>query len=227
MTTNPTAVARLILDPSRTDAARVAVIGANPQFAADIITELTKDLANDSPEQYKRIPWIWRIAIECGKRNEPNQIRRVIDAALPKSDIAVLRDWQAVVLGGGIINGLSQRNLWPADRITEIIGDDKEMKSRWQHALDEASKMADNEKVPTGTRYDALRMLGVEPWSKRGEQLKKYLAKDTNAELQMGAVSALVDVKGPEATKALEDAAPNLMEKNRELAKMRKAKLSE
>jgi hypothetical protein len=43
----------------------------------------------------------------------------------------------------------------------------------------------------------------------------------------MGAVSALVDVKGPEATKALEDAAPNLMEKNRELAKMRKAKLSE
>jgi putative heme-binding domain-containing protein len=224
MTTNPTAVARLILDPSRTDAARVAVIGANPQFAADIIAELTKDLANDSPEQYKRIPWIWRIAIECGKRNEPNQIRRVLDASLPKSDIAVLRDWQAVAIGGGIINGLSQLNLWPADRIAEIIGDDANLKSRWQHALDEASKMADDEKVPTGTRYDALRMLGTEPWSKRGEQLKKYLAKDTNAELQMGAVSALVDVKGPEAAKALQDALPNLTEKNRELAKMRKAR---
>jgi putative membrane-bound dehydrogenase-like protein len=225
MTTNPVAIAQLILDPSRSDAARTAVIGANPQFAADIIAELTKDLPDDLTVEYKRIPWIWRVAIECGKRNEPTQIRRVIDVSLPKAG-APLRDWEAVVLGGGIINGVSQLNLWPGDRISEIIGDDVDLKSRWQHALDEASTMADNEKVHTGTRYDALRMLGVESWSKRGEQLKKYLTKDTNAELQMGAVSALVDVKGDEATKALEDALPNFTEKNRELAQMRKAKVA-
>ncbi|HTL29307.1 MAG TPA: hypothetical protein VL282_08800, partial [Tepidisphaeraceae bacterium] len=223
MTTNPPAIARLILDPNRTDAARTAAIKANPQFAGDIIAELTKDLPAAAPEEYKRIPWIWRAAIDCGKRNEPGQVKHVLDVSLPKTD-QPLRDWQAVVIGGGLINGLSQLNLWPSDRISEIIGDDADLKSRWQRALDLASAIADDEKVPNGTRYDALRMLGAQPWSKRGAQLSKYLAKETNAELQMGAVSALVDVKGPEATKALEESLPNLTEKNRELARMRKAK---
>jgi hypothetical protein len=77
--------------------------------------------------------------------------------------------------------------------------------------------MADNEKTPPGTRYDALRMLGVEPWEKRGQQLARYLEHD-NAELQMGAVSGLSDMKSPNAAKALEAALPALTESNRKLA---------
>ena len=61
--------------------------------------------------------------------------------------------------------------------------------------------MADDDKVPSGTRYDALRVLGVEPWEKRGAQLVRYLG-NKNAELQMGAVSGLGDVHSPEAAKA-------------------------
>ena len=220
MTRNPAEVARLLLDPNRSAAARAAAINANPQFAADIIAELTKDLAPNTPEEYKRIPWIWRVAIECGKRNDAGQIRRVLDVSLPKAD-APLHDWQAVVIGGGIINGISQQNLWPAERIMEILADDADLKSRWQRSLDLASAMADNEKIPAGTRYDALRMLGVEPWPKRGQQLTKYLAKDTHAELQMGAVSAVADVNAPEAVEALITALPNLTDANRQIALQR------
>jgi hypothetical protein len=60
-------------------------------------------------------------------------------------------------------------------------------------------------------------MLGVEPWEKRGGQLVRYLAH-ANAELQMGAVSGLCDVKSPRAAAALKDALPKLTENNRKLA---------
>ena len=78
--------------------------------------------------------------------------------------------------------------------------------------------MADDEKVHKGTRYDALRMLGVEPWDKRGAQLAKYLGKDVNGELQMGAVSGLGDVRHAAATDALIAALPHLTDGNRKLA---------
>ena len=78
--------------------------------------------------------------------------------------------------------------------------------------------MSDNEKVPTPTRYDALRMLGVEPWAKRGEQLTRYLAKGTHPELQQGAVSGTADVNDPAATAALIKSFPDLTPDNRTLA---------
>ena len=78
--------------------------------------------------------------------------------------------------------------------------------------------MTDDPKVPTGTRYDALRMLGMESWEKRGAQLLRYLPKDINAELQMGAVSALGDLSSPESTAALIAALDHLKGHNRELA---------
>jgi putative membrane-bound dehydrogenase-like protein len=213
----PAAVAAVILDPSKSNAAREAAINANPQFAAELIVELTRDLApDDAKTEYQRIPWIWRVAIAAGKRNDAPTLKKMLDASLPRKD-EPLRDWQAVVVGGGIINGISQQGAWPGDRIAEIIGDDANLQSRWQRVVDLSSAMADNEKTPPGTRYDALRMLGVESWEKRGEQLEKYLKHD-NAELQMGAVSGLSDVKSPEAAKALEAALPALTENNRKLA---------
>jgi putative membrane-bound dehydrogenase-like protein len=212
----PAAVAAVILDPAKSTAAREVAVTANPQFSADLIVELTRDLTAGTPDEYKRIPWIWRVAIAAGKRNDAAMLKKMLDVSLPKSD-EPLRDWQAVVVGGGIINGISQQGAWPGDRLLEIIGDDADLKSRWQRALDLASTMTDNEKTPPGTRYDALRMLGVEPWEKRGEQLARYL-KNENAELQMGAVSGLADVKSPEASSALKAALPTLTEKNRNLA---------
>ena len=38
-------------------------------------------------------------------------------------------------------------------RITDVIRDDAAMRKRWQRAMELASTMADDEKVPAGTRY--------------------------------------------------------------------------
>ncbi|HVK58635.1 MAG TPA: hypothetical protein VM735_07640, partial [Candidatus Kapabacteria bacterium] len=210
-------VARFILDSTRTEDSRETAVKANPQFSATLIAEMTRDLVPGTPEEYVRIPWIWRVAIACGRRNDAGPIKAVLAASLPKQD-EPLRDWQAVVIGGGIINGISQRGVSPAPRIEEIIGADRALKGRWNRALQLAATMADNPGVQNGTRYDALRMLGVEPWDKRGGQLAQYLSKDINAELQMGAVSGLVDMHSRAADQALIAALSALTEHNRNLA---------
>ena len=209
-------VARFIMDKSNSNAAREAAVNSNPQFAPELIAEMTRDLP-PGPVEYERIPWIWRVSIAAGKRNQGPQLKKILDVSLPR-DGEPLRDWQAVVIGGGVINGLTLVNVWPGERVPEILGDDGALKARWQRALDLASPMTDDEKTPKGTRYDALRMLGVEPWDKRGEQLVRYLGRDVHAELQMGAVSGAGDVKDPRATAALIAALPGLTEGNRKLA---------
>jgi len=214
---DPVSIARFLLDPAQPDNAREAVIAANPQYAADFIAEMTRDLPPDAATEYARIPWIWRVAISCGKRNDPAQMRRVLEVSLPARD-EPLRHWQAVVLGGGLINGLSQRGVWPAKAMLDLCDDDEALLKRWRHALDLAAAMTDDTDVPSGTRYDALRMLGMEPWEKRGDQLARYLARGTHGELQMGAVSALGDVQAPQATASLVKALNWLEGGNRDLA---------
>jgi hypothetical protein len=209
-------VARFIMDKSNSNAAREAAVNSNPQFAPELIAEMTRDLPA-GPVEYERIPWIWRVSIAAGKRNQAPQLKRILDVSLPRGG-EPLRDWQAVVIGGGVINGLTQAGVWPAERVAEIIGDDAALKARWSRALDLSSAMADDEKVPKGTRYDALRMLGVEPWDKRGEQLARYFGKTVHAELQMGAVSGVGDVRDARATAALIAALPGLTDGNRKLA---------
>ena len=66
----------------------------------------------------------------------------------------------------------------------------------------EAVAMTDNEKVPTGTRYDALRMLGATDWETNGPKLAGYLGH-THAELQMGAVSGLADIASSASARAM------------------------
>jgi hypothetical protein len=114
--------------------------------------------------------------------------------------------------------GASQRGHWPVTRIAEIFGDDDALKARWARALQLLSAMADNDKVPTPTRYDALRMLACEPWEKRGAQLTRYLVKGTHEELQAGAVGGVGDVDAPGATDALISALPHLTGNNRNAA---------
>lgn len=211
------AVARFILDAKQNDAAREKAIQINPQFAAKLIGEMTRDLSGNSKEEYARIPWIWRVAIACGKRNDAAQIAATLDMALPQPN-EPLRHWQAVVIGGGIINGVSQRDLWPGDCINEILKSREALKARWTRTLELAQQMTDDESVPTGTRYDALRMIALLPWEQTGKQLARYLAKGTNAELQMGAVSGLVDMKFPQAAKVIVNALSDLEPANRNLA---------
>ena len=173
--------------------------------------------ANDAKEEYRRIPWIWRVAIAAGRVNDAKVVGALIEVSLPKKSEA-LRDWQAVVLGGGVINGISLEGKWPGKRLAELIRDNPELERRWAETVKLSHAMADAEKVPTGTRYDALRIVALDEWKRAEPRLIPYLAKTANAELQQGAVSGLVDVDDAGATAVLVKALPDLTAGNRKFA---------
>jgi HEAT repeat protein len=77
--------------------------------------------------------------------------------------------------------------------------------------------MADDASVPKGTRYDALRILGTQPFESSGPQLIRYL-KSKSVDLQMGAVSGLGDVEHHRATAALLAEFGSYVPVNRDLA---------
>lgn len=206
-----------LLDDKITGVKRQELINQNPKLAAEIIAGLTDELTPGTAEEYRRIPWIWRMAILTGKRNDTDEIRAVLTEALPQPN-QPLHDWRAVVIGGGIINGISHEGIWPAPRLQEILKDQAALTIRWEMALVEAAKLADNERIPPGTRYDALRMIALDRWDRRGGQLEKYVAAGVHPELQMGAVSGLVDVNEPAATALLIAGMPHFVDHNRELA---------
>lgn len=211
------AISARLLDDKLPADERQALIEQHQDLAAELVAAMTDDLpADEANEEYRRIPWIWRVAIAAGKRNDERELRDLMEVSLPKP-ADKLRDWQAVVLGGGVINGLSLQGKWPAERIGDLLGGNEPLVARWQHALDEAATMADDEQIKPGTRYDALRMIALDPKPRRLEQLAKYLAHD-NAELQMGAVSGLSDVQGPEAAGLLVRNFSRLTQRNRSLA---------
>lgn len=209
-------LARKLIDDSLPTDQREALVENWPQDGGQMIRALTFDMPDDDVEQYRRIPWIWRIAIAGGKRNKTAELLEILDVSLPQLD-QPLTDWQAVVLGGGLINGLSQTGDWPLDRVLRMISGNGPLESRWNQAIVQASAMSDDAEVRAGTRYDALRMIAIAPWADHGEQLAGYLTDD-NAELQMGAVSGLSDMPAAEAGQAIIAAVSNLNEHNRALA---------
>src|SRR5262249_13224972 len=75
-----------------------------------------------------------------------------------------------------------------------------------------------NEKIPTGTRYDALRIVALDNWKDAKPRLTKYLARTAHAELQQGAVSGLVDVEDTGADAILVMGLPDLTTGNRKFA---------
>ena len=188
---------RLILDATKSNAEREKTIADGTVDPGRLIAALARDLEPGTPEEYVRIPWIWRVAVAAGKRNQLPEMRSVLDASLPKVN-EPLREWQAVVIGGGVVNGISQSGAWPGDRLAELLRDEKDLNARWRRVPDLAAAMAADERVKPGTRYDALRILGVESWAGRGALLTKYLAEGTEAEVQQGAIGALSDMKGSE-----------------------------
>lgn len=207
-----------LLDDSRPAADRQQRLENSLERPVALLEAMLRDLpANDPAEQYRRIPWIWRVSIATARENDREQLTAMLRLALP-ADNAPLHDWQAVVLGDGLINGLSQTGIWPHERIATLIGNDRELRRRWLHAIQSAVTMSDDASVKSGTRYDALRMVAMRGWSESGPQLVRYLKQSGNAELQMGAVSGLVDVPDPPATSALIAALPHLNDRNRQLA---------
>jgi len=210
-------IAKQMLDEAKPRAEREALVSAHLDRAAELIAAMADGLGRDIDEEYRRIPWIWRVAIAVGKQNRTEPLRDVLRASLPRTS-EPLADWQAVVIGGGLINGISQAGAWPHERFAELIGNDRDLRDRWQHAAVAAIVMSDNEKVRAGTRYDALRMVALLGWNRSGAQLVRYLPADVHAELQMGAVSGLVDVPDPPATDALVQHLAGLAPRNRDLA---------
>lgn len=181
------------------------------------ITKLLDGLAVGKPEEYERIPAIWEFAIAAARRNETGELVRLLELSLPDKG-EPLADWQAVVIGGGLINGVSQVGEWPARRMVELVKDRRDLQEKWERAIVLADAMADNEKIKTGTRYDALRFLGASDWDKYGKKLVRYLQADVDAELNMGAVSGLSDMEVAGVIQPLIDALPRLNDENRKLA---------
>ena len=205
--------AAVMLDEKQTPEERNKVIAANNDRPGELIAEMVKGLGDDSVEEYRRIPWIWRVSIAAGKRNDAAQLKSVLNTSLP-TEGAPLRDWQAVVIGGGVINGITQAGGWPKVRVEQIIADDDGLKRRWNWALEKSVGLANDAKVNHGTRYDALRIIPMLGWERSAPQLRNYLGKETHAELQMGAVSGCGDIDDPRAAAVLIEYLPGLDARN-------------
>lgn len=206
-----------ILDDRISANKRQDLIKRHPELAGELIGGLTDQLTPGTPEEYRRIPWIWQIAIEAGRRNDPVIIRAVLEEALPDPN-QPLHDWRAAVIGGGIISGASQQGLWPLERMEEILLDQPQLSLRWQMAMKEAADLVEDEKEPVGARYDALRMLGLGTWDRYGPQITRYLQPGVHPDLQRGAIGALSDMDHASAVSALIQGLGHYSEKNRQLA---------
>jgi putative membrane-bound dehydrogenase-like protein len=211
-------LAHEILDETRPAQRREAIVAEHPKLAAELVTAMAAGLTEaDEEEEYRRIPWIWRVAISAGRRTDAAQLKPLLEASLPQAG-EPLADWQAVVIGGGVINGVSQTGRWPGEILDESLKGDEMLAGRWARAIELASTMADNAKVRPGTRYDALRMVALAPWERCGAQLRKYLAEGVHDELQMGAISGLADVRSPQVGPLLLSRIGGYSPQNRELA---------
>jgi hypothetical protein len=201
--TDASVLARQILDDSRPEADRKRIIADNPRLSLPLLKALVADMpAADSKEEYRRIPWIWRVTVAAGKRDQVEELKPIVDFCVPPLN-EPLRDWQAVVLGGGVINGIGLSGGWPDEQIRAIVAGNPDLIQRWKRLLKEAAVMADNQKVFKGTRYDALRILGVDTWNHRGAQLLRYLVKGVDDELQQGAIGGLSDMRSPCVAQAI------------------------
>lgn len=211
------AIAKQLLDDPMPGPQKSALLQKHLHQAPALVVALTKDLSNDSKEEYRRIPWIWRVAIGAARQNQTEVLHQLLLASLPKGN-EPLRDWQAVVIGGGIINGISLNGQWPHQRMLELFHTSPPALARYHRALSLAYAMADDANVPTGTRYDALRMIALDPWAKSQKTLTKYLAKGIHDELQMGAISGLSDVDEPAVAGLLLSHISHFTPGNRQLA---------
>ncbi|MCA9004854.1 MAG: c-type cytochrome [Planctomycetaceae bacterium] len=181
------------------------------------IKSLVAEVKVGTPDEYRNIPEIWRTAIAVGKRNQAEELMRLLEVSLPDQNQS-LECWQAVVIGGGVINGITIAGDWPRSRVESLLKDKPDLTVRWKQALQWAVKMADDPDVKGGTRYDALRMVAMLDYDVCQKQLKRYLSDAGHTELQMGAVSGIGDVDDAAATEDLIESLPVLTARNQKIA---------
>jgi hypothetical protein len=210
----PETIAAALLDDRQDRKLREALARDVAPRAVDVVKALAAGLPDDEAEEYRRIPWIWRVAVAAGRAKDDVALRRLLDGAMPREG-EPMRDWQAVVLGGGVVMGLSQAGAWPRDVIAVWLAEDATRATLWARSLDLAVVMSDNTAVRAGTRYDALRMLAVLPWDRVGSQLTRYLAAGVDAEVQAGAIGGLADLQDDRVADALVQHASTLAPENR------------
>jgi hypothetical protein len=104
----PKELASWLLNDSLPASDRDAAITAALPQAEQILPLLIAGLPNTtgSAEEYRRIPWIWRLSVASAKNGNKSQIQSLLLLALPAPD-SPLQHWQAVVIGGGLINGVT------------------------------------------------------------------------------------------------------------------------
>jgi hypothetical protein len=214
------AIAQQLLDDNRPANERKKIVADNPHLSLELIKAMVADLPpRDLKEEYRRIPWIWRVAVEAAKRNDVSEMKPIVEFTLPRNS-EPLRDWQAVVMGGGIVNGIGLVGVWPDEQLEKMVADDPGLRARWQRSLELASAMADNSDVFNGTRYDALRIIGVDSWDRRGAQLCRYLkkGKGIDNELVQGAIGGLGTMRSPHVAAAILAEYPHYNAENRGFA---------
>jgi len=183
-----------LLDAAVPEREREKLIDANTAAAPALLTEMAGRIAPDRANEYELIPWIWRVANRSVKRMDDAGIRGVMEVSMP-GEGEPLRDWQSVVLGGGVVMGIAEKGGFPARRLRGIMeGQDAGFTGRWARSLELAIAMSHHEPTPPPTRYDALRMLCVLPLERVRGDLTRYLAAGTEAEVQSGALYGLLDM---------------------------------
>jgi 2-oxo-4-hydroxy-4-carboxy--5-ureidoimidazoline (OHCU) decarboxylase len=85
-------LARQVLDAAKPAPEREAIIRAHPELAIDLVAAMAGGLGADRDEEYRRIPWIWRVAIAVGRRNDAAELRRLLAVSLP-TDRETLAHW--------------------------------------------------------------------------------------------------------------------------------------
>jgi putative membrane-bound dehydrogenase-like protein len=215
----PAQIAPFLLDDSQSTEARQRVIDQRPGMGPAIVALLVKDLnsSGETDSRNRHLPWIWRVSLAVGRRNDGGEIRDLLVQSLP-AEGDPLEPWQAVVVGGGIINGLTQVGSWPGQRVAEILDGAPTLRPRWQRVLERAAVMANAAEVRQGIRYDALRIIALAEPSIAIPQLTRYLVANADRQLQMGAVSGLADIESPEIAGLLIDSLAFLDQRNRQLA---------
>lgn len=210
------AIVAFLLDESRPRDNRQRLIDLRPGKAPYMISGLAAGTEGNLELESQRIPWIWRVSIASGRRNDGGELRDVLDVCLPQTG-QPLRHWQAVALGGGIVNGISQAGAWPGERLEQIFSRLPEFKKRWQWSLREAYRLMPDTSIKPGTRYDLLRMIALDDPQTARPVLQKYLP-DADNQLQAGAIAGLSDIPQANVAEPLLKALPQLKGRNRAAA---------
>lgn len=211
------AIAKQLLNEDLEEKQRRNLVQENSDLAPEILEALTQNLEPDTKEEERRIPWIWRVTVDAGERNDAEELREILGISLPEQNEPLL-NWQAVVLGGGIVNGISRQGEWPKTRIREILKTRDDLKTRWQQAIEQSYEMASNRDLPADWRYDALRLIAMDDPEKSVAELSSYLDPERDETLQMGAISGLSDIRHPQVPERLLSGTGYYSDRNLELA---------